>query len=283
MAASVEALAARVESIEDLETDLLLEGVFRRFGHDFRGYRRAALQRKLHVLMQRLGVQTVSALQERVMHEEGAADSLLRELSARSAGLLDDPGYLHALRAALVPLLRSCASPRIWIAECLSAEDACALSVLLADEDLLEKTQIFATAENESLLQEASSGRFAINHLEEYAESYRKSGGKSDLRGYCREEDGQAVFSDTLRSNITWAQYSLATNASFNEFQLIICRQALADFGTMLRRRALQLFYDSMPLFGILSVDADGGLDAAHLTSRYKAIAPEQGLYRREV
>lgn len=269
------------QPVEDLETDLLLEGVFRRFGHDFRGYRRPVLQHKLQVVMQQLGVKTVSGLQERVMHEARAAESLLRELSAHPAGLLEDAGYLRALREAVVPLLRSCPSPRIWIAECLHAEDACVLSAMLDEEQLLDRTQIFATVENESLLHEASGGRLAFEHLARYAENYRESGGKIDLREYCSKENGYAVFSDRLRANITWEQYSLATNASFNEFQLIICRHALGEFGTVLRNRALRLFYDSMPLYGILSLDPDASLEATPFISRYKAIAPEQGLYRR--
>ncbi len=270
-----------MQSVEELEMDLLLEGVFRRFGHDFRGYRRPVLQRKLHAAMRQLGVKTVSGLLERVMHDGFAAQIVLRELSAHPAGLLDDAAYLRALREALVPLLRSCPAPRIWIAECLRAEDACVLSALLEEERLLDRTQIFATVGNESFLQEASSGRFALDRLARYAENYREGGGKADLREYCREEDGCAVFGDRLRGTITWAQYSLATNASFNEFQLIVCRYALTDFGTVLRHRALQLFYDSMPLNGVLSVDPDAGVEAAPFVSRYKAIMPEQGLYRR--
>lgn len=268
-------------TLEDLEIDLLLEGVFRHFGHDFRGYRRETLRRRLHAQMQCEGVATVSALQARVMHDAAAGGALLRALSARPVALFEQPAFFRALRPALVPLLRSCPVPRIWVAECVAAEEVCALAMLLAEDQLLGRTQIFATAANEALLQEAREGRFSLERLPQYAHNYRESGGKSELAAYYGERDGQGVFSEQLRSSVTWAQYSLATDASFNEFQLVLCRHAFADFGAVLRHRALQLFCDSMPLFGILGVDGAGGLDSPPFAHRYRGHAGCAGLYQR--
>ena len=215
------------ESIEDLETDLLLEGIYRRFGHDYRGYQRQTLKAKLQALMQRIGVETVSGLLEHVMHDAETGDRLLHALSARPPVFFDDPVYFHALRETVVPWLRSCPSPRVWVAECVSAEDVAALAILLAEEALHDRTQIFATAENEALLREASAYSFALDRLPKYENASRKSGGKARLADYCRTEYGRVIFSPQLCSNITWAQYSLATDASFNEFQLIVCRGAV--------------------------------------------------------
>jgi chemotaxis protein methyltransferase CheR len=268
------------QAVEELEIDLLLEGVFRRFGHDFRGYRREPLRQKLHALMQAGGIGTVSALQDRVMHDDSAGMDLLRALSARSVALFDDPDYFRNLREVLVPRLCSSPSPRVWIAECVSAEEVCGLSILLAEEGLHARTQIFATAANEALLREASSGGFAPERFTEYEENYRRSGGRLELGRYCSRRDGGAVFSDALLANVTWSQYSLATDASFNEFELISCR-AISDFGSALKHRALQLFYDSMPLLGILSVDQRDGLAAPLFVSRYKALSVENGLFQR--
>ena len=274
-------MADHMQTVEDLEIDLLLEGVYRRFGQDFRGYRRESVRQRLHALMRGAGLKTVSSLQDRVMHDDAASEVLLRALSIQPAALFDDPAYFHALREVMVPWLRSCPSPRIWVAECVAPEEVCALSILLAEEGLHDKTQIFATAANESLLEDAKAGEFPLERWPEYAENYRKCGGRADFADYCGETHGKGVFSAALRANVTWAQYSLATDASFNEFQLIVCRNALSDFGAALHRRTLQLFYDSMPLFGILSVGSDDGLNAAPFVSRYKAIAEGQGIYRR--
>lgn len=268
-------------SLEDLEIDLLLEGVFRRYGQDFRGWQREAVRQRLHGLMRADGLRTVSALQERVLHDAGASERLLRALATRPVGLFDDPGYYRALRNMLVPWLRSAPVPRIWVAECVAAEEVCGLSILLAEEGLQERTQIYATAANEVLLEEASAGGFDAERFAEYEANYRDSGGKASLERYCGWRDGKRVFGSALLEHVTWAQYSLASDASFNEFQLIACRGAIGEFGVTLRHRALQLFYDSMPLLGILSVDKADGLTTAPFVSRYKALAPEQGLFQR--
>jgi chemotaxis protein methyltransferase CheR len=271
----------RMQSVEDLEIDLLLEGVFQCFGYDFRGYQREPLRRKLYQLMQNDGLKTVSALQERVMHDVAASDALLRALSVHPAGLFDDPAHFRALRDALGPWLRSCPSPKVWIAECGSMEEAGTLAILLAEEQVYSKTRIFATVANEGLLQDASKGSFALDRFGEYEENYYRSGGKKTLADYCVEDNGRMFFRPELRSNITWAQYNLATDASFNEFELIVCRRTLCDFGAALRRRALQLFCDSLPLFGILSVDEKSELDDPGFARQFKTICGVNGLYRR--
>lgn len=267
--------------VEDLEIDLLLEGVFRRYGHDYRRYRRTPVRERLRTFMRHAGLQTLSGLQERVLHDPASADALLRALNKRPVSLFDGADYFHALRAAMVSLLRTYPSSRIWVAECVAAEDVCALSIILAEEQLLDRTQVFATTETEALLEEARSGRFPRDRLVEYEENYRKSGGKKSFASYCSQEGGQMVFAEQLRSNITWAQHSLATDASFNEFQVILCRRALSDYGEGLRRQVLQLFYDSMSHFGVLSVEGDEDVNIAPFKGRYSPIAEKQGLYRR--
>lgn len=267
--------------VEDLEIDLLLEGVFRRYGHDYRGYRRSPIRERLRTFMRNAGLRTVSELQDRVLHDPASANALLRALNERPVGFFEDAEYFHALRTAMVSLLRTYPSPRIWVAECVAAEDVCALSIILAEEQLLDRTQVFATTETEALLEEARSGRFPRDRLAEYEENYRKSGGKGNFATYCSQEGGQVAFAEQLRSNITWAQHSLATDASFNEFQVILCRRTLTDFGDGLRRQVLQLFYDSMSHFGVLSVEGDSGVNIAPFKGRYSPISEEQGLYRR--
>lgn len=270
-----------MQDVEAVEIDLLLEGLFRCYGHDFRRYHRPPIRSRVQSLMRHTGLPTVSALQDRVMHDSEAAETLLRALSERPGKLFDDAANMHALRAVVVPLLRTYPSCRVWIAECVSAEDVCALAIMLAEERLHDKTQIFATAENETLLGEARTGRFARDRLDEYAENYRKSGGKADFGAYCGLEKGGMVFAAELRANVTWAQHSLATDASFNEFQLILCRRTLSDFDDGLRQRVLQLFYDSMSFLGVLSVDGEACMDASPFNAGYQPISQGQGLYRR--
>lgn len=270
-----------LNELEELETQLLLEGVYRYSGHDFRGFQRPALRRRLSSLMQAQGLQTLSSLQDRVLHDPAMLDALLRALAPQPAGLFEDTAYHLHLRTLIATWLRSCPSPRIWVAECVAPEEVCALAILLEEEGLHERTQIFATAANAALLQEAREGSFSPRYFETYDGNYRRSGGRTSLERYCTREGDRIVFSEQLRGNIVWAQHSLTSDASFNEFELIACRNVIADFGSVLRHRVLQLFYESMPLLGILSIDRTEGLGVAPFVSRYKPLSAENGLFQR--
>lgn len=268
-------------ALENLEIALLLEAIFLRFGDDFRGHQKEAIRRKLHSFMLAHDIPTISALQDRVLHDSTYIDALLCTLDAHPAGLFDHPKHLLELRKALVPWLRSCPAPKVWIAECSAAEDVYSIAILLMEEGVYHKTRIFATGSNATLLSEAREGRFSLEKLSQYEQNYVRAGGMQSLTHYYDQVDGAAIFRAELDRNITWAQYNLGTDASFNEFELIVCRGGLNDYASRLRRRALQIFYDSLPTFGLLSVVGADYNDVAPFISRYKVMSPEHGLYRR--
>ena len=272
---------AKVEAnVEELEIDLLLEALLRRFGFDFRSFERRALRRKLRGLLRDRGLGTISALQEQVLHQRDAAAALLRALSVAPAALFDDPDEARQLRAVLGACLRASAQPKVWLADCAGAEQAWTLAILLFEEQLHTRTEIFASLANEQMLAEVGAAGVAPERLAECGENYRRSGGNANFADYFQFKGGRAVLLPALRSRITWAQYNLVTDASCNEFQLIVCRRALPDFGPALRRRVLQLFHDSLALFGVLGLDqAFGESDA--LAAHYQALAPHQPWYKR--
>ena len=265
---------------EELEADLLLEAVFQRYGFDFRAYERTALGRKIRALMASRSLATISQLQDRVLHDADTLAALLRVLSVRQGHLFDDPQQAHFLRAALAASLRGSALPRVWLPECGGAEEAWALAILLADERLDARTEIFATVANEEVLAAALNASIATECLPEYQENYMKSGGTARLADHFDIEGKRAVLKAHLRSRITWAQYNLVTDASFNEFHLILCRRALADFGPLLRQKTLGLFHDSLALFGVLGLDRElDDSDALH--ANYTAVFAHQPWYKR--
>lgn len=265
---------------EELETDLLLEALFQRFGFDFRAYERASLKRKLHALMRARSLATVSQLQDRTLHDPHTRAALLRTLSVQPAYLFDDPQHTRQLRTVLASCLRASAVPKVWLAECAGAEEAWSLAILLADEELHARTEIFATVANEEMLGDVADASIPMERMAEYQENYLKSGGTANLADYFDLKGKRAVLQPHLRNRITWAQYNLVTDASFNEFQLIMCRRALADFGPILRQQTLKLFHDSLSLFGVLGLDRE--LDEGDaLYAHYQAVFAHQPWYKR--
>src|SRR5205823_14510868 len=90
-------------AVEDLETELLLEALFQRFGHDFRAYDRPALRRKFAGVMRARGAATLSGLQEQVLHDPDAASEALRALSVTPATLFDNVEFAARMRGVLAP------------------------------------------------------------------------------------------------------------------------------------------------------------------------------------
>jgi len=265
---------------EELEIELLLEALFQRYGFDFRGYERPAVRRTLHALMQANGLSTVSSLQDSVLHQPQAGAALLRAFSVQPGRLFDDPEQARELRIVLASCLRASAVPKVWLAECAGAEEAWSLAILLAEERLHQRTEIHATVANEELLAEAAAGSLPMERMEEYQENYLKSGGVGRLSDYFDIKGRRAVLLPHLRARISWAQYNLVTDASFNEFQMIICRRALPDFGPPLRQRVLRLFHDSLARFGALCIDREFDAGDA-LAASYQQVFPHQPWYKR--
>jgi chemotaxis protein methyltransferase CheR len=251
-------------AVEELEVELLLEALFQRHGFDFRDYDRALIKRKLRAVMQERSLATISALQERVLHEPDAASGVLRALAVPPAGMFDDPQQARQMRAILGASLRASPVPRVWVAECAGVGEAWSLAILLDQEQVLARTEIYATLANEELLQE-----FLL-----------ESGGSGKLDAYFDIRDDRAMLDARLASRINWSQYNLVTDASFNEFQAIICCRALPDFGPVLRQRVLRLFHDSLALFGVLRIDRELARSEG-LASSYQPIVPGQPWYKR--
>lgn len=266
--------------LEDIEVDLLLEGIFRRYGEDFRAYERHELRRKAVDFMHARGLQTISALQNLVLHDAVAASDLCQAFVMQQSAIFDDVDEFKALRGTIGALLGSYVAPKIWIAECLCAEDVFSFAILLMEEGHYDRSLIFATCSNEALLQEIKQGAFLPDRIAAYEENYRLSGGRRSFGEYFEIRGDRAVFLESLQSRIIWAQYNLSTDSSFNEFQFISCRKSYSSFGKPLQRRILRLFNDSLSRFGILNVDAGIDSECSLLSMNYKEVV-RRSIYRR--
>ncbi|WP_374583245.1 CheR family methyltransferase [Pseudoduganella sp.] len=280
MGANEELRRSTAPELEELELELLLEAVVRRFGFDFRLHERVPLKRKLFDFMQQRGLATLSQLQDQVLHDGATVGTLLRALHVPPAGLFDAPVEALLLRQAAEQSLRGAALPRVWLADCAGAGQAWTLAIILADMGLLEHAEIHATVASDDLLDEAMAAWLPAVELDRAQAAYEQSGGQRRLADFFQLQSGRAVLAPALRNRISWAQYNLVTDASFNEFNFISCQRALPDFGPLLRQRVLQLFHDSLAPLGTLALDRP--LDpAAPLAASYVPLSPPQPWYKK--
>ena len=270
-----------VEAVGLIETDLFIEGVYRQFGVDYRGFDRHAMHAKLGQLRERESVPSVSALQGKVLHDPAYARQAMHYLSAGGGAFMTSPSAFMALRLAVLPVLRSQSWPVVWLAECADPEFVVQMAVMLEQEGLLGKTQVFVTNANEDVLRELAALRLTPGTGAAREASHARGGAGRPVAQYVEEEPGGATLCAALRENIVWAQYDLASDASFKEFHLIVCQRPLRDFALPLQRRALSIFSQSLANFGILQLEPPVGVLGADLARDFTCLLSEQGIYRK--
>ena len=267
--------------LEEIEIALLLEGVYRYYGFDFRDYSRASLRRRIWSVARAEGLATISALQDRVLHDRVALERFLLAISVNVTAMFRDPSFYLAFRSRVVPLLRTYPFIRIWHTGCSTGEEVYSMAILLVEEDLHSRCRIYATDINEAALRKARDGIFPLNKMQEYTQSYLRSGGKRAFSEYYTAAYGSAIFAAALRENIVFSQHNLAMDRSFNEFHVILCRNVLIYFNERLQARVHDLLYDSLVKFGVLGL---GHNESTHFSPHEHSYAElEHGtrLYRR--
>jgi chemotaxis protein methyltransferase CheR len=266
---------------EKLEIELLLEGVYRQYGFDFRSYAYASVRRRLWKRIRAEGLATVSALQERVLHEPAMMERLLLDLSINVTAMYRDPHFFRIFRTAVAPRLRTYPFIRIWHAGCSSGEEVMSMAILLTEEGLYDRARIYATDINEVVLQQAREGIFPLDRMQEYTENYLRAGGTRSFSEYYTARYDGALFSPSLYANVVFAQHNLVTDRSFSEFHVIFCRNVLIYFDGSLQARVHSLFYESLATFGVLGVGSKESLRFAADEGRYEAVVAGEKLFRK--
>ncbi len=268
-------------SVDDVEIDLLLEGVYRLSGFDFRNYARGSIRRRVQRRVAAEGVSTVSGLQEKVLHDRGCLSRLLVELSVNVTSMFRDPSFFAALRSKVVPLLRTYPFIRAWVAGCSTGEEAYSLAILLSEHGLYERVRIYATDISEEVLDRARGGAFALEKMKEYTGNYLAAGGTRPFSEYYAVEGSCARFDPSLGRNMVFAQHNLVSDRSFNEFNLILCRNVMIYFDKGLQEQVHGLLHDSLATFGVLGLGQKESVRFSSREGRYEVLDPVEKLYRR--
>jgi chemotaxis protein methyltransferase CheR len=273
---------AVTSSTFDIELPLLLEALYRKYHYDFRGYALASLKRRLTQAMDRFSCDTLSQLQDRVLHEPALFPVLLDFLTVQVSEMFRDPPYFRALREKVVPLLRTYPSLKVWVAGCSTGEEVYSLAILLQEEGLLERSLIYATDINANALERAQAGIYDATRIGGFTENHRKSGARTSLSDYYTAAYGKAVFDKALKTNIVFADHSLSTDSAFSEVQLVSCRNVLIYFDRELQDRVLGLFRDSLCRKGFLGLGAKESLRFSAHSYAFSEFVAENRIFRKE-
>jgi chemotaxis protein methyltransferase CheR len=265
----------------DIELQLLMEAIFLKYSYDFRNYTGASQKRRVRYALEQLRLPNVSALQERVLHDPRVFAQLLQYLTIPVSEMFRDPSYFLTLRQQVVPVLQTYPSVKVWVAGCSTGEEAWSLAILLREEGLLDRTQIYATDINPTSLDKARQGIFPMDAVRGYTANYQRAGGRQAFSDYYTAAYDAARFDPSLCANAVFADHSLATDSVFAETQLVSCRNVLIYFNRALQDRALGLFHESLCHRGFLGLGAKESIDFSAFSTRFDTLARAERIYRK--
>ncbi len=267
--------------LQEIEISLLIEGLYQMYGYDFRGYVKASLSRRILNRMKAERLPTVTALLEKVLHEQGYLERLLNDLSIRMTEMYRDPSFFAAFRERVVPLLRDLPEIRIWHAGCATGEEVYSMAILMLEEGLADKTRIYATDMNEKALAAAQTSAFPLKKMQQYTKNYLKAGGKKAFSEYYTTDHQYAYFSPHLEENLIFAQHNLVTDGSFNEFHVILCRNVLIYFDNDLQQKVHLLFHNSLAEGGFMGLGNKESLLFTPKGMKYEEFISHERIYRK--
>jgi chemotaxis protein methyltransferase CheR len=267
--------------LEEIEMALLIEGIYRRYGVDLRDYERDALWRHIQKSMRREEVTTISAFQEQVLHGSECLERLLLVLAGNDATFFDDPGFYSSFRTKVVPLLRTYPFIRIWLAGCSTGEDVYSTAIVLEEEGLYQRSRIYATELSHQAIERARTGAFPLSEAPQYTSNYLRAGGRKYFSDYFTTRDSRIWFNPGLKKNILFSEHNLATDGSFNEFQVVFCRKVMPSFKPELQERVHDLIYESLVMFGVYGTDQRGSLRHSPHEAFYETLDEKNRLYRK--
>jgi chemotaxis protein methyltransferase CheR len=268
-------------ALADIELHLLLEAVYRATGNDFRDFTPRTLKRRVADRVRAESVATISALQDRVLHDAHAMALFVKAMSGPGHRLFAEPAFFRGFRNSVVPLLRTYSFTRIWIPNCVRAEDAYSLAVILEQEKLLEHCMIYATDASELAINEAKTGVFEVPSVAELEAAFYATGATSSIAEFGELSNRRVTFGEELKRNIVFAQHSLAAGTSLNEFHVIVSRDVLAQFNRALQFRVYSLLVGSLLRLGFLCLGSDESLRSTPYEGIFHAMPGGDSIFRR--
>ncbi len=264
---------------QDIEIRLLIDAIFRKYGYDFRNYSQAHIKRRILNRFQLSGLNTISEMTHKILYDSDFVDKILMDLSITVTEMFRDPTFYKAVRQCVLPVLRSAPFVKIWHAGCASGEEVYSMAIMLKEEGLLHKTQIYATDFNPLIIQYAREAEYPTNRIKEFTVSYQKAGGKRSFSDYYTADHKSAKLNDNLKKNIVFDNHNLVTDSVFAEINLVVCRNVLIYFDRQLQDKVIRLFMDSMPGGGFLCLGSKETLQFSTHNESFEPVVEHERVY----
>ncbi len=267
--------------LEDVEIRLLLEGLQRVYGYDFRDYAEASIKRRLSHWLAESAFATFSQAQSDLLRDPQLFASLLQGITVNVTEMFRDPAFFKAIREQLVPFLKTYPFVKIWHAGCATGEEAYSMAIVLNEEGMTGRYRMYATDIDEAVLQRAQEGVLPMAEMQSYTRNYQKSGGRASFADYYTARYDRAILSAELKAGIVFAPHNLTSDAEFGEMNVVLCRNVMIYFKPALKERCLRLFDASLLPGGFLCLGLKETLDGRETRGAYQELGPGLRIYRK--
>jgi chemotaxis protein methyltransferase CheR len=268
------------EDAIQLEVRFVLEAIYARHGYDFRQYTADSMGRRVLAAAAKVGAAHLGELQHRILHGQGDFGAVLDVLTVRVTEMFRDPSFYRVLRELVVPVLRTYPQLKIWHAGCASGEEVYATAILLTEEGLYDRAQIYATDMSSVAVAQAKEGVYPEAQLAAFAHNYYAAGGVRDFDDYWSHAYGRISVREALRENTHFFQHNLVSDYSLGEMHLVFCRNVMIYFGEQLRERVFSLLNDGLSRGGFLCLGTSEALPAAQ-RGGYDEVSSSERIFRR--
>ncbi|WEK34597.1 MAG: protein-glutamate O-methyltransferase CheR [Candidatus Pseudobacter hemicellulosilyticus] len=267
--------------VHDPEIAILLQDVQEAYGYDFTDYSKASLKRRINRLFGLDGFSGFEEFRRRILSDSVYFRRFVEEITVNVTEMFRDPAFYKVIREEVLPVLATHPLIRIWHAGCSTGEEVYSMAILLKEANLLHKSLLYATDLNPGVLEKLRKGIFPLRYMRQYSENYIRSGGKHDFSQYYTAKYDWAKFDESLAAKMVVATHNLVSDRSFNEFQLILCRNVLIYFDRDLQNRALELFDESLDTLGFLALGAKEQLKYSSIYRKYKQVENPERIWRK--
>ncbi|SEF97712.1 CheR family methyltransferase [Flavobacterium urumqiense] len=263
----------------DLEEILVL--IQKQYGYDFSGYSRASLLRRINRFMEISDIGTIVHLKNQLVNDPDKFNGFINEIVVNISEFFRDPDFFKSLLNNVFPYLESYPKINIWTAGCSFGEETYSLAILLKEMGLMQKSRIYATDISAKALEKAKKGIFPNNNFKEYSNNYFSCGAKESFNQYFVSDGQKSIINSELKKDILFSRHNLVTDGVFKECQLILCRNVLIYFDEELQNKVLQLFYDSLPVYGFLALGNKETLRFSAVHDKFKIIDKKEKIYQK--
>lgn len=266
----------------DIEIKMLLEAIYQKYGYDFRNYAMASIKRRIKRRLSLSGLESISAMQHKIIYDESFFTTLLLDLSITYTDMFRDPPFYRAFRQQVVPVLKKSPHIKIWLAGCATGEEVYSVAIVLHEEGLYDRTQIYATDFNEVVIQKARQGIYEIDKLKTFTQNYQKAGGCASFADYYTARYNYALMKKFLKEHISFSDHNLVTDGTFGEMGMIVCRNVLIYFSRELQDQILLLFKKSLHDGGYLCIGAKESIRFSSVSNDFEDVVKKERIYRKK-